>query len=405
MTSTSAVSSSPEFNNPPQEQTRLGRWLSALTRTIGEAPTGFLVALVCFVFSLVMIFPMQPAYLLLGGRMDHKTYGDLTYTSRFFFSYLPISEDITAKTGHDYLFTRHRILGPVIAHFARLGGRKGPLVPLAANFFLLWAIYAALRRRQLPQDLCAITAALLSLTLIVATSQAWAGYQDSLGCLAVAFALWTESIPLAAIAFFVGMLAEERILLAGPLFVIWHALGEGDSRWFRRAALRSMSLAIVLGVWLLYYFSLHHVLGISNKDVTSIAFEDFRQYKSFVWPGFFFGLRAAWVLPVMLLAQWCFRPGKRIIALLIFLSIAVVLAASLRVGDISRVCSLAFPAVLLGVVYLYRNNSVAARYYLIGALALNFVSPCMSITQYHVRFFYPLPIAVPELIHVLHHPD
>jgi hypothetical protein len=42
---------------------------------------------------------------------------------------------------------------------------------------------------------------------------------------------------------------------------------------------------------------------------------------------------------------------------------------------------------------------------MLSALMLNLVSPCLSITQYHVRFFYPLPIAVPQVIHELHHPD
>lgn len=404
MTSATTDSASLDTDRP-RESTGLARFLGATAIVIGEAPTAFLVALACFVFSLVMIFPMQPAYLLLGGRMDHKTYGDLTYTSRFFFSYLPISEHPMARTDSDYLFTRHRILGPLIAHFTGLRGRKSALVPVAANFFLLWAIYAALRRRQLPHDLCAILTATLSLTLIVATSQAWAGYQDSLGCLAIAVALWTESIPLAAIVFFIGMLAEERILLAGPLFIIWHALGENEPHWFRRAVLRSISLLVVLGLWLLCYFSLHHALQITTKDVTSVAFEDFRRYKSFVWPGFYFGLRAAWLLPVMLVMRWFFQRGRRVAALLILLSILGVLAVSLRVGDISRVCCLAFPAVLLAAVYLYRGSPLAARYYLLSAFALNLVSPCLSITQYHARFFYPLPIAVPELIHVLHHPD
>jgi len=399
------MDSSPLDFSENQKSTWLAARLGGLAQRIGETPTAMLVALCAFLFSLFMIFPVEPAYLLLGGRMDHKTYGDLTYTSRFYFSYLPISEDLGVRTQPEYLFTRHRILGPIIAHLLHLRGRMSAVVPVGANFFLLWAIYAALRKRRLPHDLCASTVFTLSLTLIVATSQAWVGYQDSLGCLAIALALWTDSIPLAALAFLIGMFAEERILIAGPLFVIWHALDDASPRWFGRAVLRSISLVVVLGLWLGYYFALHRHLNITTKDVTSVAFEDFRQYKSYVWPGFYYGLRAAWLLPAMLIGRWLLERGRRTAAALMLFSILMVLAVSLRVGDISRVCCLAFPAVLLAAVYLYRGHAASARYYMLGALMLNVVSPCLSITQYHVRFFYPLPIAVPQLIHELHHPD
>ncbi|HEX4053282.1 MAG TPA: hypothetical protein VHX86_03365 [Tepidisphaeraceae bacterium] len=388
----------------PREPTWLGTRLTALAQRLGEAPTGFVVSLACFAFSLFMIFPMQPAYVLLGGQMDSNTYGDLTYTSRFYFSYLPISQNPFTKTPTKYLFTRHRVLGPLIAHYTDLGGRKSVLVPLAANFLLLWAIYTALRKRDLPYDLCAIITATMSLTLVVATSQAWAGYQDSLGCLAIALALCIESIPLAALAFLVGMFAEERILVAGPLFVLWHAMNETDGRWLRRAVLRSASLVLVLGLWLIYYIALQHSLSIKLSNVTNVAFEDFRQYKSYVWPGFYYGLRAAWLLPAILVGRWVLQRGKRGHAALLAASIAVVFIVSLRVGDISRVCCLAFPAVLLGAVYLYRSGAQSLRYYALAAFALNIVSPCLSVTQYHMRFFYPLPIAVPELIHQLRHP-
>jgi hypothetical protein len=378
--------------------------LDAMSRQLGEATTGLVISLACYALSLFMIFPMQPAYVLLGGRMDANTFGDLTFTSRFYFSYMPISQDLTVRTHTNYLFTRHRILAPVIAHVLGLGGRKSVLVPLAANFLVLWSIYVALRKRELPHDLCAIVTAAMALTLVVGTSQAWAGYQDSLGCLAIALALCTRSIPLAALMFFVGMFAEERILVAGPLFVLWHALEETDPRWLRRAVLRSASLVVVLGLWSIYYLSLRHALTIKLEKVTAIAFEDFRQYKSYVWPGFYYGLRAAWLLPAMLVFRWCLQKGKRWPAAIFLASILVVFATSLKVGDISRVCCLAFPAALLAAVYLYRSDPLSTRYYALAALALNFVSPCLSITQYHMRFFYPLPVAVPELIHQLHHP-
>lgn len=58
----------------------------------------------------------------------------------------------------------------------------------------------------------------------------------------------------------------------------------------------------------------------------------------------------------------------------------------------------------LAAVYLYRSSARSLRYYVLAAFALNIVSPCLSVTQYHMRFFYPLPLAVPELIHQLRHP-
>jgi len=384
--------------------TWLGAKLAAITRRLGEVPAGFTVSLACFALSLFMIFPIQPAYVLLGGRMDPNTFGDLTFMSRFYFSYLPISQDPFVRTRPHYLFTRHRILAPVIAHYTGLAGRKSVLIPVIANFLLLWAIYAALRKRNLPPDVCAILTAAMSLTLVVATSQAWTGYQDSLGCLAIALALCTRSIPLSAFAFLIGMFAEERIIAAAPLFILWHALEENDPRWLRRAIFRSASTLIVLGIWIIYYLWLRRSLNIIMQDVTSIAFNDFRHYKSYLWPGFYFGLRAVWLLPTMLLANWFFQRGKRWPALFLSASIVIIFAVSLRVGDISRVCCLAFPAVLIAAVYLHRANPVSLRYFAVAAFALNLVTPCVSITQDQMRFFYPLPLAVPELIHQLHHP-
>jgi hypothetical protein len=295
---------------------------------------------------------------------------------------------------------RHRILVPVLAWVTGLRGPQYFVLIFVGNILFLWFTVLYLRQ-HVPPRVAALTAMLLGTTLALITSQSWLTVQDSwanaaiVGCLLRRRQLWTLG-PL----LFLGLLADERCLATMPLvFLAFHLDDPPEARTARRTRRLLMVLvtcAVYAGLfWYLHQHTSAKVQGYygyaTQKDFIDghLQGEIFLQQLRYVPAGLWFALRAAWLLPLLLL--WHKRRERGLVLWLLF-GLAAATGQALLVEDMSRMASLAFPAVLLAVILLNETRPALTILVLGFALMVNVLSPQFQINKTRVTMLAPLPL-------------
>jgi hypothetical protein len=361
--------------------------LLSLERRVGRVGAAILVTLVIALISYFLASSVDTVNALTGHRA--RDYSG----TRFVNSYMPLSYDPfhTRFTNPDWQMTRQRILGPLIAHWLHLQGRPSELVLLLANLLIYFTVYLSLRRRTQPCTAFA-AATVLSLTLTCIISQVLPGYQDSLAALFLIFAMLVESPALSAGFVFVGMFADERVLSAGILLVLWHLLLNPQTAR-RQIWVRSAWLAGAAAAWAVYYLLLRHYMGINLADVRRVALGDIKSYRTNFWIGWYYGLRGGWILPIAFMLIWL-RDRPRWPALLMAGGILPVFAASIVVLDISRIASYAFPALIIATVFLYRRDALLTNHLLIASLIMQIFTPIWTVVAGEHQPIVPVPYVI-----------
>jgi hypothetical protein len=295
---------------------------------------------------------------------------------------------------------RHRILVPLLAWATGLRGGSYIVLIFVGNLLFLW-LTTILLRQFVPPRIGALATMLMGTTLALITSQSWLTVQDTwanaaiVACLLVRKHVWSIG-PL----LFLGMLADERCLAALPLvFFCFHQ----DDPPQRRRELRSRRLLFVIlgcAAYAAVYFYLHqHTAGKEQKYYGYEKQEDFvinilrgkvlLEQLPYVPAGLWFALRAAWLLPLLLL--WHKRRERGFVFWLLF-GLAAATGQALLVEDMSRMASLAFPAVLLAVVMLHAARPALTLLVVGLALLVNVLSPQFQINKNRVTLHAPLPL-------------
>lgn len=311
------------------------------------------------------------------------------------FKYLSEDPFTSKEIGDPWL--RHRLLGPALAYLLGLRHGAGFLVWIAANPVQLAIAYVIVRRRLSPVP-SALTVLLLATTLVVITSQTWIGFSDSLAYLGIMVCLVRGWPALLGAFMFLGMLADERIVAAIPLILLWHALEDRPEERFRKILFRGTAFAMAVGLWVLYFLWMRRFFPVpadayvSMKSILTGEYILKHAHYIHAFPGgIYFALRSAWLLPLMLMLRWAQERNSAGLVLLICI-LAVIGEAGLG-EDTSRIGAMAYPAVLLAVVRLGRRNEAQAVQLLTSALALNVFTP-----QYQVvgsfKMLWPLPVSI-----------
>jgi hypothetical protein len=361
--------------------------LLSLERRMGRVGAAILVTLVIALVANFLASPIDALNVLTGHRA-----GDYADT-RFVNSYMPISYSPfhIRFSNPDWQMTRHRILGPLIAHWMHLQGRPSVLILPLANLVIYFTVYVSLRRRTQPCTAFA-AATVLSLTLTCITSQVLPGFQDSLAGLFLIFAMLVNSPLLSAGFVFIGMLADERVLSAAILLVLWHVLLHPETAR-RQVWIRSAWLGGAAALWAVYYLLLRHSLAINVADVRRVAVSDYRSYRTNLWIGWYYALRGGWILPIAWMLIWL-RDRPRWPVWVMVGGILPIFAASLVAQDISRVASYAFPALIIATVFLYRRDALLTDHLLIASLIIQIFTPIWAVVAGEHRPIIPLPFAI-----------
>jgi hypothetical protein len=288
--------------------------------------------------------------------------------------------------------TRHRILAPLIAYALGLRGPQGVVVLFFANFAFLVLLYR-LMRRHLAAGQAARAVGLLGTTLVVLSSQTMLGYPDSLGHLAILGCLYIRSpwplVPMLVL----GLLGEERCILATPLVLVWHYLEDPPERRWPRLVARGLSIAVAFGAWLLLRMWMHRAFHVVLPDYEFIGRRIlFRQYTA-IPAAYYFALRAAWLPVFLVVVDW---RGRVPLLLAYGAAILVALVPGMFVMDTSRSMAFAYPAVLIALVELSRRDRARLWGVLDSALLLNLFTPQYNVVLTIYFPLWPLPLALIE---------
>jgi hypothetical protein len=291
---------------------------------------------------------------------------------------------------------RHRLLGPVIAHYLGLRGLWSTLPHLLAITGFLTAAQLLLRRHfDGPTSFKLLL--LIGTTQAVITSQTWMGYQDSIGHFAVALCLLTNRAWLAALFLFVGMLADERTAAAVPLLVCWQFIFAPDRRWTRAIA-HGLAGVVATAAWYAYlkwvqssFVPPEALAGLDWRNMLSTEY--YRRFLNDIPLGWFETLRAAWLLPILVVGLW-WREGRWWNIIIFLGAVLLCLGQAGLVGDISRSAAFVWPAVIIAARALATHDAARLSIYVNAAVLINIFTPCYQVLAESKFFLYwPLPLS------------
>jgi hypothetical protein len=367
------------------------RHIMGLEDRFGRVAAMIIVVAGIVAISFFLAFPMQILISLwghIGGNIPNERFNEC---------YMPLSINPwhAQITNPKWQAFRARLLGPLIAWSTGLRGRACVLVPLAANPIFCGVAFSFFRKKY-SAGVAALAATILALTLACVTSQIWAGFQDSLACLFLLLAMLATSPILSALCILLGMLADERILAAALLVLFWHGLRQQSAEDRRRDLItRAAWIAAAAACWAIFAAIQIHVYKISLLAVYRATHDNFLNYKSDVWIGWYYGLRGAWILPAAVTAWWVMNRQYRIAAFFL-VGIIPVLLVAIQVQDISRVSSIAFPAFIISVVVLYQVRPQLTKDLLIASLIVQVVTPIITVVSAEHRSVQPFPLVMAD---------
>jgi hypothetical protein len=294
---------------------------------------------------------------------------------------------------------RHRILVPVMAWTLGLKGAWYIVLIFVGDLLFLYLIII-LMREFVPPRIAALTTILIGTTLALITSQSWLIVQDTwanaavVACLVFRRHVWSIGPIL-----FLGMLADERCLATLPLMFLAFHLDDSPERrrYLRSRRLLFVLLACAVYAPLCYWLHQHTAAkfqgyyGYAKQEdfvVNMLRGEVLLRQLPYVPAGRWYALRAAWLLPLLLL--WHKR-RERAFTLWFLVGLGAATGQAVLVEDISRMASLAFPAVLLAVVLLYQSRPALTTLLLGFAIAANVLAPQFQINLDRLSLMTPLP--------------
>lgn len=315
--------------------------------------------------------------------------------------YLLLCEDPLARNLREPILA-YRLTLPVIAWLLNLPTLVALALPFVANVLLLVGVFRLIEQR--------IDKATALLTTI-AVSLSWAffpcnwmpaEFTDTVSHFCAVLMMFNAG-PICTIgALLVGLVNDERMLIAVPFVMLWHFPVSFSLEWLRKICLWLLFVSSTIAVYLLYRNALTVGwigAGISNPDTYKSMEFQLQEVKQ---P--FFGSWAAWMLNIAGAFRWLWLLAPFLILVLIKRSRWLLLAiwtsslfvatlASFLVWDVGRSVGYVLPAWFVAIAELYAvDRSIFGKVFFRVVLAL-IVSPVVFFTPSFVPIWHtPLPI-------------
>jgi hypothetical protein len=299
---------------------------------------------------------------------------------------------------------RHRILGPVIAHYLGLRGLWAAIPAVAANTLFLAVCYQILLRFAISQ-LSLLLLTLLATTQTVVSTQTWIGYQDSFGHLAIACCLYFRNAWLCIPLIVLGMLGDERCATALPWVVLWHFALAADHRW-RRSVIWAVAGFLAIAIWWTIFRWVQGALvpetakaALNWKEVVAVRYLAINL--NYIPLGAYEAFRAAWILPLLLIPVLV-RQRLWLVLFGFLTALTICILQASLVADISRCSSFGWPALMLSVYYLSQHSPQRLARAVRFALLLNIFTPSYQIIGGQPlrppQLYWPFPLALLRLL-------
>lgn len=292
-------------------------------------------------------------------------------------------------------YVAFRILTPLLSYLLGFRGQLIILTNLLTATALIYLVYIYFRARAPRPGDALYAAAVMAFSLVTLTTVYYGGYTDSLTYLLLFLMWWLREKPVAFyLLFMLGMLNRECMLFLMPWFVFL--------RWECRKNLGFTLVEAMVGFCLALapYYLVRHWIG-SQGEVPFRAmyylqpllddpFHWLRQSYSNWGLGLFTTLKLFWIVPLLaVIGLWRARERRQVVSMLLL--IGCVFSQLIIAYDSSRMLTLAFPVVLIGLTYLLRTNAYDFRRWAGFLLLANFLVPQLYTAASTIETMYSLP--------------
>jgi hypothetical protein len=280
----------------------------------------------------------------------------------------------------------HRILVPLISYLIGFRGRYILATNLLSVVVFLALVHLWFRARGLGQWHSLAGTATMAFSTAVLTTLHYGGYPDTSMYVLLFLAMWASRRPwLSCAMFLLALLSHESASFLAPWLFLVIALADpgGTPRW--RAAATGIAAALAAFActrwWMGYVhptpeFSLHYYLAPLRAD----PLHWFRASAPHRWLGVLSAFNLFWLFP-LLAAAYRLRRREWAAALVLLLPIPLALMQLFIAYDVTRIATLAFVSVLLGVADLVETDAFAARRWLPWVVAAGCFIPQLNVAM------------------------
>jgi len=351
---------------------RMSDRIQSLEKRYGLALSSLVIALVLFVFALILVTP--------NVSIHPNSLGS---------DYQQLAEHPLAFSENSRV--QYRILTPLLANVLHLRGAMYAYFPLLVAVLFIAGVYWHFRTSASPLFSVAV-AGMVALNAPVLNSFAFVGFPDTLAYLLFFACLISNNLALQCAAFGLALFNHDNALFALPFLVYRPWTNEP----VRKTAMRLVLFLVAFVPVILYrkYVDSHMTTAFTpgfylNKE--SIA-DNLKCVARYAPLGIFETFRLFWfVIPVALYMQvrsrrWGDVAWLVLVVLLPFLQLVLA-------QDTSRFFAMAFPAILYSAKLLHTHyGDLVSRKMLWLLLAANLWVPVYFVWERHVDFNLPGPI-------------
>jgi hypothetical protein len=285
-----------------------------------------------------------------------------------------------------------RITTPFVAWLLGLRGHSALILPYIAALLFFFFLIKFVHERT--NDLVIALALAFGFASVPVghASNIYPGFVDSVTNVLALLALFIVNPGLLSLCVFAGLWNDERMMLMLPGIFL--------ARWFglldERQILRKSHILAAIGTPFLFYAGMRAYLELFTDRTSSGAFEYWRSFLHTTIPlGTFFALKTLWTLPLVALGIAVVARQKPLAGTLL-LMLAVPAVQLVTNADVNRSLAIAFPAVIIAVIWLARDvlNRGDARRIILSAVLLALVIPQYNVVAAATGWVKPLPVTV-----------
>lgn len=292
----------------------------------------------------------------------------------------------------------YRITTPTIAWLLGLHSSFALILPSVAMIILLSMIYV-ICYRKVGKNTAILTTLGISFTQVTLWNNAHTGVPDAVTHLAAVLCLLFTNIWGISFLVILGIMNDERFLLAMPFILLWNINISNKVLDFR--PIIKVSTGLLFGLLVSLFFRQALTVGwigdgIAMPGVYQEIWVIFLNSIQFIWNhkfwfvvNYFMSFRWLWIIPLTCL--FISSNGARSYFIFFWILMLAVIFASSLVWDVSRSIAFSFPAILICVRYLNEYNASLCRNLLIASILLCLATPAFFLGPGGLQIYLPLP--------------